>query len=196
MGKLLPLYPKQGRPDELSDEALLAACAAGDSAALAALYDRFETDVYRCLMRLTYIDQPVVDDLIQDTFMQVFSSSADFNGDSAVRTWILGITANLARKHARSDARRKQRQQVYFERLDTQPGDPGAAAERRELLERLEDALEELPQRQREAFVLCDVEGIKGVEAARALDIPSGTLYRRLHRARRALREALEGEMP
>jgi len=194
MGKIVALHPVEGRKEELSDEALLSGCTAGDAAALAALYDRLEDDVRRCLVRLTWIDDHLVDDLVQDTFLEVFASAASFKGNASVRSWVLGITANLARKHVRGDSRRKERQRLYVERTDNRDRDPGTEAENRELVAHLQEALAELPHPQREAFVLCDVEGLSGVEAARALDIPRGTLYRRLHTARTTLREALGGD--
>jgi RNA polymerase sigma-70 factor (ECF subfamily) len=58
---------------------------------------------------------------------------------------------------------------------------------------RLKAAMEGLPHDLREVFVMCDLEEIRGVDAARVLDIREGTLWRRLHEARKALREALEG---
>ena len=61
------------------------------------------------------------------------------------------------------------------------------------LEERSDTALQNLPTEQREAFVLCDVEGLGGKEAATVLHVPDGTLYRRLFEARRALRSVLEG---
>ena len=51
--------------------------------------------------------------------------------------------------------------------------------------------MDALPHDLRAAFVLCDLEEMPGVEAARALDVRAGTLWRRLHEARRALRAAL-----
>jgi len=54
-------------------------------------------------------------------------------------------------------------------------------------------ALDRLPHDLRTVYVLCDLEDLPGVEAARVLGLRDGTLWRRLHEARRALREAIEG---
>jgi RNA polymerase sigma-70 factor (ECF subfamily) len=72
--------------------------------------------------------------------------------------------------------------------------DASEAAERRELLARMGAALERLPHELKEAFLLCEVEELSGVEAARALDVRPGTLWRRLHEARKRLRAALDEE--
>ena len=58
----------------------------------------------------------------------------------------------------------------------------------RQSLERLRAGIEELPYDFRVVFLLCDLEGLKGTEAARALGIPEGTVWRRLHEARTRLR--------
>ena len=88
-GKLLALRRVAGDPAEMSDVALLAACAVGDSAALGALFDRHRSAVQRFLARLA--DQRDTDDLVQETFLQVNRSADRFRGRSSVKTWILGI---------------------------------------------------------------------------------------------------------
>ena len=68
-------------------------------------------------------------------------------------------------------------------------------AARRETLRRFEKGLVDLPPALRECFVLCQLEGVPGPEAARALGIRVGTLYRRIHDAKQRLRAAVgEGQ--
>jgi RNA polymerase sigma-70 factor (ECF subfamily) len=69
---------------------------------------------------------------------------------------------------------------------------PDSLVEHRQLLRRLETALADLPHQLRVVFVLCAVEEVPGKEAAHVLGIREGTLWRRLHEARTALREAVE----
>jgi RNA polymerase sigma factor (sigma-70 family) len=186
--RLIPLP----RPAD-DDEALVGAIAQGDAAALAALFDRHQQAVFRFCSRLAGGDAEV-DDLVQRTFLEAWRGAPGFRRQSAVRTWLFGIAANLARHHARSEMRRG----AFLASVREQPSDEGARpdhhAERREQWARLSRAAEELPHALRVAFALCDVEGISGVEAARALGVPEGTLWRRLHEARKKLREALAGE--
>ena len=63
-------------------------------------------------------------------------------------------------------------------------------------MQRLLVALDDLPHDLREAFVMCDLEEVAGVDVARALGVREGTLWRRLHEARRALRCALTEKAP
>jgi RNA polymerase sigma-70 factor (ECF subfamily) len=70
---------------------------------------------------------------------------------------------------------------------------PDDDAMRRQMVDRLGAALETLSHDLREVFVLCEIEEVPGVDVARALGLREGTVWRRLHDARKALRLALEG---
>ncbi len=192
-GELIPLRRPVGKPEEMSDEALLAGGALGDPAALGALFDRHHRAVHRFLSRLLPGAPRDVEDLLQATFIEVRRSGARFDGRSAVLTWLIGVAANLARHHARGEARRRNMlAAVAIEPERPGPQRPDQAAERRELVALVAEAMAELPHDLRVAFVMCDVEGIAGVEVARALGVREGTLWRRLHDARVRLRRALE----
>lgn len=182
--------------DGLSDESLVAGCAVEDPNALAMLFDRFADDVSRFVHRLRYVADADVEDLVQETFLQAFRAAGRFAGHSGVRTWLFAIAANLARAHARSASRRRGFLEVFSTTPLAPPRSPEAATRDRAILTAVHDAVERLSHDLRVAFFMCDVEGVPGVEVARALGIPQGTLYRRLHDARSLLREALEGVEP
>lgn len=175
----------------LSDEALVAACGVGDPAALGALYDRHHAQVRRFVTRLTRAAD--VDDLVHDTFLTASSAAARFRGGSTVRTWLLGIAANATRHAARAGHRRRALAEAFAHREPAASTTPEDAVRRAELRERIADAIAALPHDIRVAFVMCDLEDVKGADAARALGLPEGTVFRRCHDARRALREALGG---
>lgn len=191
-GKLLPLRRISGAVTEMSDEALLAACATGDNVALGALFDRFNVIVYRFVSRLPTTDELAADDLVQTTFLEVRRSAGKFHGTSTVKTWILGIAANVARQQLRTERRRRTRQEGFAERLSAVPDQIDVQVDRQRTLQRIAEALTELPHDQQVAFILCDLEHLPGAEVAKALGIPEGTLWRRLHVARKAVREAVE----
>jgi RNA polymerase sigma-70 factor, ECF subfamily len=190
--KLVPLRRVAGDIAEMSDEALLAACATGDAPALGALFDRFHLAVYRFAGRLPMTDDLARDDLVQSTFLEVRRAALSFRGTSSVKTWILGVAANVARHMLRAERRRRVHQARYLERITAAPELLDAQLERRKLLARIAEALAQLPRDQQIAFILCDLEQLPGVEVARVLEIPEGTLWRRLHTARKAMREAIE----
>jgi RNA polymerase sigma factor (sigma-70 family) len=182
-----------GTADEMSDDALLAACATGDRAALGALFDRHHDGVRRFLGRLSGTDDRDLDDRVQATFEVVPRAARKFDGRAPVRTWLFGTAANVARHHVRSEVRRRR----LVETAAAQPRGDGrdtrdevAAKER---AERTREAIAALPVKLREAFVLVYLEGLSGTEAARVLACREGALWKRLHEARSKLRHALEG---
>jgi RNA polymerase sigma-70 factor, ECF subfamily len=171
-GKLIPLRRVDGDPGEMSDEALLAACGTGDAAALGALFDRFADAVYRFAGRLAMTDELARDDLVQATFLEVRRTAHVFRGTSSVKTWILGIAANVARHTLRGERRRRVHQARYLERIEGAPAPVDDQVERRRLMARISEALAELPRDLQIAFILCDLEQLPGAEVARALEIP------------------------
>lgn len=211
-GALLPFRSPRGRSkattyeepvlaarpiEELSDEALVAACATGDTAALAALFDRHHAVVFRFVSRIASACASDVEDLAQSTFLEMWRSSGRFRQTGSARSWILGIAANLVKHYVRGEIRRR----TAMADLAGQPAGgrgrrPDELAAENELMQRLAAALDALPHDLRVAFVLCDVEEVPGVEAARALGVRQGTMWRRLHDARKRLREMMGGHPP
>lgn len=178
----------------MSDEELVAECATGDSEALGALFDRFADVVYRFAGRLARTDTMVRDDIVQATFLEIPRTAADYRGTSSVKTWILGIATNVARQLLRAERRRLARQAKFYERLPTTAMPLDEHVERRQLLGRIAEALTALPFDRQITFVLCDLEQLPCAEVARILDVPEGTVWRRLHVARKEMRAALRGD--
>ncbi|MBV8758890.1 MAG: RNA polymerase sigma factor [Deltaproteobacteria bacterium] len=193
-GQIVPLRRVEERraaSSDLSDEALLAACGVGDTAALGALFDRHHEAIYRLISRLLRTDASEIDDLVQQTFLAAWRAAKKFSSRGAVRSYLFGIAANTVRHHIRSSVRRR----AALADIPPPPAahPPDAATARAQELHRLAIALEQLPDDLRIVYVMCELEEVPGVEAARALGLRAGTLGRRLHEARRALREAIEG---
>jgi RNA polymerase sigma-70 factor (ECF subfamily) len=196
-GQLVPLRRRdevRAAVSDISDEALLAACGVGDTAALGALFDRHHEAVYRLLSRLLRTEPVEIDDLVQLTFLEVWRAAKTYKARGAVRSYLFGIAANTVRHHIRGAARRR----AAHADVPQPPahGTPDAAFMQAQQLHRLAGALDELPYDLKAAYVLCDLEDVAGVDAARALGIRAGTLWRRLHDARRALRIALDDGGP
>jgi RNA polymerase sigma factor (sigma-70 family) len=191
-GRVFPLRRLSGAVTEMTDGALVAACAVGDGAALGALFDRHSRAVYRFASRLSGVAAVDLDDLVSATFLEACRSARAFRGGSSARTWLFGIAVNVVRHHVRADVRRRDFLRDYRRLPLAEPGDrPDDAAERHQLLARLEAGLRGLPEDLQVAFVMCDVEEVSCAEAARALGWREGTVWKRLHRARKLLGSAL-----
>ncbi len=128
-----------------------------------------------------------VDDLVQTTFLEAVRSAPRFEHRSQVRTWLMGIAANVAKHHVRTEVRRREGLARYQRepRADTQR--PDVVTESRRYLRRVPRALRRLTDDQRIACVLCAIDQVPSREASRLLNLPEGTLSRRVCEARRAL---------
>ena len=144
MGTLIPL-PRDGTPlAEISDEMLVRAIGEGDHAAMAELFDRFQAHVFRFLARMIGHDDPELDDLVQMTFVEAHRASTRFRAQSAVKTWIFGIAANVARHHIRGKRRLRDALARFFTSYRPLAVLPDAATEEAQLLlchQRADDAL-------------------------------------------------------
>ncbi|MBI5517236.1 MAG: RNA polymerase sigma factor [Deltaproteobacteria bacterium] len=177
------------------DEALLARVAAGDASALGHAFERWHRDVYRFLSRLrgTRLD---LDDLVQTTFLALPLAAVNHRPDGSARAFVLGVALQHARRERRRILRRfalwQARREELGDALDAR--DPERVAGEREALARFSRALAALPEAQREALLLVEVEGLRGEDAAAAMGVPVNTVWTRLHHARSALRRAVRPE--
>jgi len=141
---------------------------------------------------LRHLGVPIrdVDDLVQEVFMTVHRKGGYVRGPAQPRTWL----AAIAVRHAKNNSRALRRGELFSTRLGKEPlllpSDPSEEAEVRLGIERVQQALEELPLEQRAAFVLFELEGESCESIAASWEVPVGTIYSRLHHARRAFMQA------
>ncbi len=183
-GHLIQLRPTTA-PQDLSDEGIAAACATGDRAAQGLLFERHADAIYRFIARMRTSDAESIDDLVQATFIAAFKSADRFRGPK-LRSWLYGIASNLLRSYVRKEVARKRVVTSLAEQAPVTSVDPQDAD-----VVKLRAAIRSLAPELREVLVLVDLEGERGAEAAAALRIPEGTLWRRLSKARACLRKAL-----
>lgn len=182
----MPIRRIAGATDELSDEALLAACALTEPAALGALFDRHHRRVRSFLSHLAGRE---ADDLLQLTFETVQRQAHRFQGRSSVLTWILGIAKNIARRQHRTRVRHPA---VALEVELVDPATPvDERLEEERQRRRLLAAVEVLSPKLKEVFVLVYLEGLSGPDAAKVLEIKEGALWKRLHEARLKVKAAM-----
>ncbi|MCC7385625.1 MAG: RNA polymerase sigma factor [Deltaproteobacteria bacterium] len=175
-----------------SDESLLFACGRGDSSALEQLFDRHSEVVWRFLSRMLSRASPDVDDLVQQTFIELWRAAARFRGGSSAQVFILGIAHNLARAHLRKRSRRQALDRVLDLLPIPRPKPLDEAVDHHRLVGRVAEGLAALSVEQRTAFLLVDLEGMRSADAAQTLGVNQGTFGRRLFEARRKLRSLLE----
>ena len=166
---------------------LIARARAGDQAAERALYEAHVDRVYRLAYRFAG-DADLARDFTQDTFIRAFERLEDFRGASQFSTWLHAIAVSTALNGLREVKRRRDREtdleaghEVADGRRDAEP----------DLKQRLETAIDGLPEGYRTVFVMHDVEGYTHEEIGEVLGVETGTSKAQLSRARAKLRVAL-----
>jgi RNA polymerase sigma-70 factor (ECF subfamily) len=176
----------------VSDPDIMGRLAGGDSSALGELYDRYHEPIRRFVARAT-ADAEDVDDLVHATFMAAAQSAARYDGRPSCRPWLIGIAAQLLRRRSQAFGRRVAALSSLF-------GSRSPAVDPRPVLQARSDverALGRIGELKRVTFLMAEAEGLSCQEIAVALRIPIGTVWTRLHAARRELRQALdEGREP
>jgi RNA polymerase sigma-70 factor (ECF subfamily) len=160
--------------------------ARGDSGALGELYDRYQAPIRRFVARATS-DAGDVDDLVHATFLAAARSAARYDGRESCRPWLVGIAVqHIKRRHHAFGRLVALLTSLGSARASVV--DPRSSLDARPDVER---ALRTLSEPKRVTFLMAELEGLSCPEIAKALDIPIGTVWTRLHAARRELRQAL-----
>lgn len=176
---------------EVPDEVLCSAAALGDREAFEVIVTRYGPALHRYGRRMLSTGADA-DDVVQETFVAAWRQLGSFRGTSSLRTWIFAI---CSRKIV--DTRRIRRAQPIDDRLlealphDAGLSDPFAAASNSAFLTALEQALAELPARQRAAWVMHDIELMTFPEIGAALSLTSDAVRGHHHRATATLRQRL-----
>jgi RNA polymerase sigma-70 factor (ECF subfamily) len=171
-----------------SDSQVLRDLAGGEIGALGDLYDRYNEPVRRFLARATS-DAADVDDLVHATFLAAAKSAERYDGRPCCRPWLIGIAAQLLRRRRQGASRlREILSSLTWSRASSV--DPRPALQARTDIER---ALGRITEAKRITILMAEVEGLSCAEIAVALGVPVGTVWTRLHAARRELRQALDG---
>ena len=173
-----------------ADADLLAAHVAGDPDAFGTLVQRHRDRLWAVALR-TLGDPDEAADAVQDALVSAYRAAGTFRGDAAVTTWLHRIVVNACLDRIR---RAKARPTVPLPEPDgRQPADPRDAIAARETAVVVAQALATLPDEQRMALVLVDMQGYSVEETAAILDCAVGTVKSRCARGRAKLLPLLAG---
>jgi len=182
------------------DERLIQNAQQGDLPSFNTLVTRHQRSVYNVCLRMLR-ESALAEDAAQDTFIKAWTSIGTFRG-GLVRPWLLRIATNRCYDILRSQGRRPA-SSLDAELVESEPQwtsqtaiaeHPEGHATRRELSAYLERALGELPDDQRLAIILSDVQGHSYDEIAQITEVAVGTVKSRIFRARARLRELVLSE--
>jgi RNA polymerase sigma-70 factor (ECF subfamily) len=154
----------------------------GDLNAIEHIYEDNYRNVFRIVYRM-YPVREIAEEIVNDTFITAFKRLETLKDHNAFRSWLFSIAVNNVRNRRRSEKKR-----ITIEMDETYPaqntGNPIMKAA-------LEQAIDDLPQRYREIFLLHDADGFTHQEISRILNIAEGTSKSQLFKARNILKKIL-----
>lgn len=171
----------------VNDEALMSAVREGDVAQLGPLFDRYHVPLFDFLSRMTG-NRQVAEDLVQEVFLRVLKYRGTYREGARFGTWIFSIARNVRTDYfSRREAAVPLSDEV-LEAPDNSPG-PEGETEMDSESDQLRAALMKLREDRRELLILARYQCLRHEAIAELLDIDTGTVKVRLHRALKELRE-------
>jgi len=185
-----------------ADHELIRAVLAGDGTAYRGLVEKYQGRVYTMVYGMVR-NREDARDITQEAFVKGYRNLESFRLESGFYTWMYRIAMNLAIDFTRKRKRREAG--VFDEGLATRDEDggisevhhedgPSRQLERKQLFGRIMNAMEKLPEDQREVILLRELEGMQYKEIADVMGIPEGTVMSRLFYARKKLQKLLAGD--
>jgi RNA polymerase sigma-70 factor (ECF subfamily) len=174
----------------IPDEALMARIVNYDRSAMHMLYARHHVRVYRFALRVLR-DRALSEDVVSDVFFEVWRSADQFEGRSAVSTWLLGI-ARLKAFSALKRCPEEELDERAANTIEDPADDPASSLERKETDSVLRECLSGLPRGHREIIDLVYFHEKSIAEVAEIVGIPRNTVKTRMFSARKRLATMLQ----
>lgn len=179
---------------DIPDETLLVLYANGDRAAARALTLRLTPRVLGYATRLLGGDRAEAEDVAQEALLRLWKIAPDWRqGEARVSTWLYRVVTNLCTDRLRGRSRRKSVGLDEAPEVADQAHGAEAGMIENDRMTALQDALTELPERQRQAVVLRHIEGLTNPEIAEVMDLGVEAVESLTARGKRALAALLSG---
>ena len=179
------------------DELLLRKAQHGDPEAFEQLITPLEQLIWRICWHYTG-NRESAEDCGQETMIRIWRSLDSYRGDCALERWVYRIAANCCMDYLRKKKRDKSVSMEPMQEQGFDPADPSPGTEEQVVAadeqKRLREAITMLPEDQREALIMTQLEKVPYEEAARLLGVSEGTIKSRVNRAKARLKEILSGE--
>jgi len=166
----------------------------GDQRAYRELVDRYLGRIVSFALRILN-DRAEAEEVAQETFLKLWTEAKNFEPRAQPKTWLYRIARNQCIDRLRR--KRSRGRSLELDETDSDTNEnagvdrPSLLIVRKQTAERVQRALDELPERQRAAITLVHYEGLSGAEASQVLDISVEALESLLTRGRRSLRDRL-----
>jgi RNA polymerase sigma factor (sigma-70 family) len=176
---------------------LIAQLKQGNEAAFKQVFEVHQDRIYNTILYMIQSAEEA-EDLTQEVFVDVFLSMENFKAQSKLSTWIYRIAVNKALNHQRFK-KAKKRLGAVLSIFNLSPADnapdfihPGILLENKELSESLYQAINRLPEKQKTAFVLRQLEDLSYIEIAEVMQTTTPSVESLLFRAKQNLQKFLE----
>jgi RNA polymerase sigma-70 factor, ECF subfamily len=178
--------------DSISDAACVRKIQRGDTDAFEILLRRHEKAIFNLVYRMLG-DYDDAAETAQEAFLSAYRAIGQFRGEANFSTWLYRIALNHANTRRKSrNAREHRLVPIETTELVSDPQlGPAETLEKKEIRERVQQALNELEPEDATVILLRDMQDSPYEEVARVLNVPVGTVKSRLHRARQALKSRL-----
>ena len=164
----------------------------GDSNAFELLFTSFKTRLHHSLYKILR-NYHETEDIVQQAFLRAWEKIDTFKGNSSFYTWLYRIGFNLAITKINSS--RESQLDEGFESTLAASNNVEAEIDNSELCATVQLLLDDLPEEQRTAYILCEVDTKNYDEIANITGVPVGTVRSRIFRARQYLMENLKGKL-
>ncbi|TKB10793.1 RNA polymerase sigma factor [Desulforhopalus sp. IMCC35007] len=178
-----------------SDKQLLSRLCAGENLVLDMLMERHQEPLYNFVLRYIH-DEHLAYDIVQETFVRVYTRATSFNPEYRFKTWLYQIALNLCRDRGRKRALRS-----FFsfdEAKEKEAGFTGYDAgieeknETKDDIELLQKEIAKLPHKLKSALILFSLEEKSQLEAAEILGVSPKTIETRIYRAKKILKKKIK----
>ena len=178
--------------EEIGDAECVKRVQRGDTQSFEILVRRHQNTTFNLIYRFLG-DYDEATETAQEVFLSAYRSIQQFRGDANFATWLYRIAFNHASSRRKSLKSKLQRQVALGDDLVLVDcgADPETSAERREIQQCVQQALNSLDRDDAQIILLRDLQDVRYEDIAETLDVPVGTVKSRLHRARQALRASL-----
>jgi RNA polymerase sigma-70 factor, ECF subfamily len=177
---------------EIGDAECVKRVQRGDTESFEILVRRHQKTTFNLIYRFVG-DYDEATETAQEVFLSAYKSIQQFRGDASFSTWLYRIAFNHASTRRESLHNKLKREVALDDTVILVDGgaDPAASAERREIQQCVQQALNSLDRDDAQIILLRDLQDVRYEDIAQTLDVPVGTVKSRLHRARQALRASL-----
>lgn len=179
--------------DESCDEALMQAYANDDQLAFNKLYERYRIALYRYMRRQLSAPEAVLDELYQDVWLKLINSRQQYQIKASFKTFLYQIANNTLKDYYRRQSVRKIMTNIEYD-ADIVDDSllPEELLENSELIQRFKQGLNDLPQQQRDVFLLREEAGLTSAQIAEVMQVSTDTIKSRMRYAVNRLKEIIE----